>query len=140
MLEITPWLKMDESEIHLDFVRGAGPGGQNVNKVSSAVQVRFDVRRSAALDEEVKARLLRLAGKRASNEGVLIIEARRYRTQEQNRADALRRLTVLIQKALHKPEVRKPTRPGRAAKAARLEEKRKRAEIKRARRAFTDEW
>ena len=107
MIEVTPALKIDESELRFDFIRSAGPGGQNVNKVATACQLRFDLRRSAALAPEVKLRLARLAGSRMTDEGVLIIEAKRYRTQEQNRLDAIQRLGALIQKALIEPKRRK---------------------------------
>jgi ribosome-associated protein len=130
MIEITPSLSIDESEIQLDFVRSSGPGGQNVNKVATAAQLRFDVRGSPSLPEDVKARLETLSGNRMTTEGVLIIEASQYRTQEQNRADALLRLIDLIRQATHKPKPRKKTRPGAAAVAKRLDEKRRRAEIK----------
>jgi ribosome-associated protein len=134
MIEITPSLKIDEKEIELAFIRSSGPGGQNVNKVASTVQLRFDLLHSASLTEEVKARLVRIAGKRVNAEGVLVIEAHRYRTQEQNRQDALDRLAILIRKALHKPVQRKATRPGAADRRKRLDEKKKRGEVKRARR------
>ncbi len=130
---------LPEDEIVFDFIRAAGPGGQNVNKVASAVQLRFDVRASPSLPEEVKARLLRLAGQRATRDGVLVIEAKRYRTQEQNRADALRRLNDLIQRAARPPRPRRPTRPSAAARARRLEAKKRRAAVKRLRQTRTDE-
>jgi ribosome-associated protein len=135
IIEITDKLSIDESEVRLEFVRASGPGGQNVNKVSSTVQLRFDVRQSASLPEEVKARLARLAGKRVTDEGVLVIDARRYRAQEHNRLDAIQRLVALIRKALEPPKVRRKTRPGPAARAARLEDKRRRASLKRKRQA-----
>ena len=131
MIEITDTLGIDESEVHLEFVRASGPGGQNVNKVSSAVQLRFDVRHSASLSDEVKARLTRLAGRRVTAEGVLVLDARRYRSQERNRTDALQRLVALIRQALAPPNLRRATRPGLAARASRLEEKRRRAGVKR---------
>ena len=131
MIEITDTLGIDESEVHLEFVRASGPGGQNVNKVSSAVQLRFDVRHSASLSDEAKARLTRLAGRRATEEGVLVLDARRYRSQERNRTDALQRLVALIRQALAPPNLRRATRPDFAARAARLEEKRRRAGVKR---------
>lgn len=134
MIEITPNLKIDESEIRLDFIRASGPGGQNVNKVASSVQLRFDVRNSTSLDPEVKERLIKLAGSRMTDDGLLIIEAKRYRTQEQNRFDAIQRLIALIQKALEKPKVRRATRPSLTAMAARVGDKKKRGEIKRTRR------
>ncbi len=128
-----------EDEIAFDFIRAAGPGGQNVNKVASAVQLRFDVRASPSLPEEVKARLIRLAGRRVTGEGVLIIEAKRYRSQEQNRAEALRRLSVLIQRAAQPPRPRRPTRPSAAARARRLEAKKRRSAVKRLRQTKINE-
>ena len=129
MIEITPSIKIEENEIQLDFIRASGPGGQNVNKVASSVQLRFDVRNSLSLYPDVKERLIKLAGSRMTDEGILIIEAKRYRTQEQNRFDAIQRLITLIQKALEKPKVRRATRPSLTAKAARVGDKKKRGEI-----------
>jgi ribosome-associated protein len=140
MIEVTPSVKIDVSEIQFDFIRASGPGGQNVNKVSSAVQLRFDVRNSPSLEPEVKERLMKLAGARMTADGVLIIEAKRYRTQEQNRADALNRLVNLVQKALEPPKIRQATRPGVTARAARLSEKKRRGELKRVRHYDPDEW
>jgi ribosome-associated protein len=139
MLQITPSIALSEEEIVFDFVRSAGPGGQNVNKVATAVQLRFDVRHSPSLPEEVKARLMRLAGRRLTREGVLIIEARRYRAQERNREDALRRLSDLIRKAETSPRPRRATRPGAAAQARRLEAKKRRAAVKRIRQSRPDD-
>jgi ribosome-associated protein len=133
MIEVTSTIKLDESELQLDFIRASGPGGQNVNKVSSAVQLRFDVHASPNLPAEVKERLARLAGNRMTQDGVLVIEAKRYRSQEQNRLDAINRLIVLIQKALEKPEIRRKTRPSISARAARVDEKKHRGAIKRTR-------
>jgi ribosome-associated protein len=134
MIEITPSLRIDEKEIEVAFVRSPGPGGQNVNKVSSAVQLRFNVQESPSLPEEVKKRLVRLAGKRMNSNGILIIEARQYRSQEQNRQAAQERLTRLIRQALEQPKPRHKTRPTRASVTRRLESKRRRGEIKRLRR------
>ena len=134
MIEITPSLSIDESEIQLDFIRSSGPGGQNVNKVSSAVQLRFNVDASPALPDEVKLRLRNIARNRITEEGVLLIEAKRYRTQEQNREDAVARLVALLQQAAEKPKLRKKTRPSAASQARRIQGKRRRSEIKRSRR------
>ena len=140
MIEVTPTLKIDESEIQLDFIRASGPGGQNVNKVASSVQLRFDVRNSPALYPDVKERLIKLAGSRMTEEGVLIIEARRYRTQEQNRLDAIQRLVALVQKALVEPKQRKKTRPSVTSSAARVDEKKRRGAVKRTRRYNPADW
>ena len=140
MIEITPTLHLEDSEIQLDFIRASGPGGQNVNKVSSAVQLRFDVTATPSLEPEVKARLIKLAGSRMTDEEVLIIEAKRYRTQEQNRLDAIARLVALVQQALVVPKERKKTRPTRTSSAARVDSKVKRGEAKRIRRYKPEEW
>lgn len=135
MIHVTDTICIDENEIQFDFVRASGPGGQNVNKVATAAQLRFDAGQSPALPEEVRARLMRLAGKRLSVEGVLIIDARRYRTQEQNRVDAIERLSVLIRAAAEPPKPRHPTRPTRASKVRHAEQKQQRSVLKRNRRA-----
>jgi ribosome-associated protein len=132
MIEITPSLQIDERELQIDFIRASGPGGQNVNKVATAVQLRFDVQ-AASLPEEVKARLMHLAGNRMTGEGVLMIEAKRFRTQEQNREDAIQRFVELVRKSLAKPKARKKTRPSAAAKEERLKEKKRKGEIKKLR-------
>ena len=134
MIEVTPSIKIDEDELHFDFIRASGPGGQNVNKVSTSVQLRFDVRNSPSLGQDIKERLIKLAGSRISEDGILIIQSSRYRTQEQNRADAIIKLTTIIQKALNPPKTRKATRPSLSAKAARVSDKKQRGEIKRTRR------
>jgi ribosome-associated protein len=138
MIHISPSLTIDEKEIVYVFIRASGPGGQNVNKVATAVQLRFDVRKSHSLTEEIKEQLLRAAGKKATHDGVIVIEAKRYRTQEQNRQDATTRLTVLIRKALERPKSRRATRASPAAKARRVESKKKRGVVKRARRERAD--
>lgn len=140
MIEITPTVKIDEGELQYDFIRASGPGGQNVNKVASAVQLRFDVRNTPSLEPDVKDRLIKLAGSRMTEEGILIIEAKKYRTQEQNRYDATQRLIAWILKALEKPKVRKATRPSLTAKAARVGDKKKRGELKRWRRYDPGAW
>ena len=134
MIPITPTISIDERELHEEFVRASGPGGQNVNKVATAVQLRFDVRRSPSLPGDVRHRLERLAGRRLTDDGVLIIEASRHRTQEQNREDARDRLIELIRRAAHKPKPRRKTRPTLASKKRRLEGKRQRSSTKRLRR------
>lgn len=130
MMRITGKIVLDEAEIEESFILASGPGGQNVNKTATAVQLRFDVRQSASLPESVRERLLRIAGKRIDARGVLTIEARRYREQPRNRRDALERLATLIRKAAEVPRTRVKTRPTRAAKERRLEEKRRRGETK----------
>ena len=129
MVEITPSFSIDERELHFDFIRAAGPGGQNVNKVATAVQLRFDVRASS-LPEDAKGRLLALAGHRATAEGELLIEARRFRTQEHNRDDALQRFVELVRRALIPPRPRHKTKPTAASKAKRLSEKKRRGAVK----------
>ena len=140
MIEISPSIRLDETEIQYIFVRATGPGGQNVNKVATSAQLRFDVVHSPSLPEDVKQRLIRLGGSRMTTDGVLIIEARRYRTQDQNRTDALHRLITLIQKSTEAPEPRYATRPTRASQVRRVESKKKRGETKRARKAGSGDW
>jgi ribosome-associated protein len=133
MVRITDDIAIDEREIEESFIRAAGPGGQNVNKLASAVQLRFNVRHSASLPAQVQVRLERLAGRRLTQEGVLIITARRHRTQERNRQDALERLVDLIRRAALPPTPRRPTKPTAGAKRRRLQAKKQRAAVKRLR-------
>lgn len=137
-IEITPQVSIDESEIQEEFVRASGPGGQNVNKVSTAVKLRFNAAASAGLPEEVFERLARIAGRRMSTEGVLVIDARSHRTQEANRREAIERLISLLMQASEKPKPRKKTRPTTASRKRRMQSKRRRSEIKRLR--HFDPW
>lgn len=135
MIRITPLISLDENEIRTDFVRSSGPGGQNVNKVSTAVQLRFDIKNSPNLPEDVRERLFEIAANKVNRNGVLIIEASRYRTQETNRNDAVNRLIALIQRAAKKPAERRKTKPTPGSQRQRLEMKRKRGKIKELRRS-----
>ena len=133
MIRITPDIAIRETELKLDFIRSSGPGGQNVNKVATAVQLRFDAVRSPSLPEDVRRRLVRIAGRRVSKEGVLLIDARRFRTQERNRQDAVDRLAQWIRRAAEKPKKRIKTKPTRGSRERRLEGKRQKSETKRLR-------
>ena len=135
---ISPPSLLDRLVIDERFVRGSGPGGQNVNKVATAVELRVDLTASA-LPEDVKARLIALAGRRATSDGVLIIDAREHRTQSQNREAARARLLALVEQALHRPKKRTRTRPTKAAKERRLESKKKRSKAKDRRRRVSDD-
>jgi ribosome-associated protein len=139
LIPINGYLFLDDSEIEESFIRASGPGGQNVNKVSSAVQIRFDLSGSRTLPEDVRKRLARLAERRLTRDGVIIIIAQRYRTQERNRQDALDRLVALFRRAAVAPTPRRPTKPSRAAKERRLQAKARRAATKERRRAQPDE-
>jgi len=133
MIYITHGIAIHESEIQENFIRASGPGGQNVNKIATAVQLRFDVANSPSLSDDVRGRLMSLAGKRITEDGILIIDARRFRTQGRNRQDAIDRLVELIQNAARRPKIRRKTRSTLASKMRRLESKRHRAETKRVR-------
>jgi ribosome-associated protein len=134
MIRITDTISIDESELSESFVRASGPGGQNVNKLSTAVQLRFDVRHSPSLPNDVAVRLVRLAGRRLTKDGVLVISAQRHRTQERNRADAREKLVEMIREAATPPVPRRPTKPPRASRRQRLESKKRRSGIKALRR------
>lgn len=135
MLTVTPAITIAEVELRETFIQASGPGGQNVNKVATAVQLRFDVRGSPSLPDDVRLRLLRLAGRRMTVDGVLVIKASRFRTQERNREDAMSRLVALIRAAAEAPVSRQATRPPRAARETRLAGKRRRGAIKQSRRS-----
>src|SRR5215813_4536345 len=139
MIPITPTLSLDDNEITLEFIRAAGPGGQNVNKVSTAVQLRFDVSQSPSLPEDVRQRLLTLAGSRATRDGVLVITSRVHRTQEANRAEARARLNELIARAELVPKTRRPSRPTLASKVRRLTAKSQRSSSKKLRGRISDD-
>jgi ribosome-associated protein len=138
MIKITKNIAINENEIEEQFIRASGPGGQHVNRAATAVQLRFDVANSPSLPDTVRERLVHLAGSRMTEDGVLIVEARRFRTQDRNRQDAINRLVKLIRKAARKPKTRRKTKPTRASKERRLRNKRRRSEIKRMRRPPID--
>jgi ribosome-associated protein len=139
MIEITPTLHLDENELKMEFIHASGPGGQNVNKVATAVQLRFAVFASPSLPDDVRQRLMALAHNRITLNGELIIEAKRFRTQEANRQDATGRLVELLRKAAEKPRVRRKTRPTLSSKEKRLEIKRRRSGTKDLRRSVSHE-
>jgi ribosome-associated protein len=139
MLHITRFIEINENEITFSFIRSSGPGGQNVNKVATAVQIRFDVKNSLSLPEAVKKRLIRLGGSRITDDGVLTITAQRFRTQERNRVDGLSRLTALIRKAATPPKPRRKTRPPKKSIENRIQNKKYRSKIKKLRQTHSDD-
>ena len=134
MIRVTKDISLNEDEIKVEFIRSSGPGGQNVNKVATAVQLRFDVANSPSLPEDIRKRIVIIAGKRVTEDGILIISARRYRSQDKNRKDASDRLLQLIRRAAMKPKIRRKTKPTKVSKQKRLESKRHRGQIKKTRR------
>ncbi len=138
MLRITPTIAIDQRELSFSFVRAGGPGGQNVNKVATAVQLRFDAAASSALAAPVLIRLRRLAGRRMTADGVLVLSARRHRSQERNRADAVERLVDLVRQAARAPRARRPSKPSRAAERRRREAKQQRGSLKQMRRTVRE--
>ncbi len=138
MLQVTPKLSIPRNELIINFIRASGPGGQNVNKVATAVQLRFNVRASSSLSQEIKSRLRKLAGSKMTKEGELVIEAKRHRLQEQNRIDAEQRLVTLIKRALVKPKLRRATHPTSASRARRIEAKKLKGKTKSLRKSIDE--
>lgn len=140
MIQISPDRFLDENEINFEYIKASGPGGQNINKISSAVRLRYNIQRSTILDLQGKERFSKLAGSRLTAEGDVIIEARRFRTQELNRQDAIKRLISLITLAMYPPKSRIKTLPTKSSSATRLIHKKKRGVLKKNRRIFSDDW
>ena len=139
MIQITPSNQIDERELQLEYVRASGPGGQNVNKVATAVQLRFDITNSPSLASDIKGRLIQLAGNRVNTDGILLIEAKRFRTQEANREDAIQRFVELVRRSIVPPKPRRKTKPTTASKEKRLKEKKQRGDKKKNRQNKTFE-
>jgi ribosome-associated protein len=140
LIPVTPSIALDERELEFNFIRAAGPGGQNVNKVATAVQLRFDAENSQRLSETVRRRVLSLAGRRATVDGAIVISANRFRTQERNRRDAIDRLVELVRRAAAIPKKRVPTRPSKSARGARLISKKRRGDLKSKRQVRSGDW
>lgn len=140
LIPVTPSIALDERELVFNFIRSAGPGGQNVNKVATAVQLRFDAENSPRLTDAVRRRVLSLAGRRATADGVIVISANRFRTQERNRSDAIDRLVDLVRRAAMVQKRRVPTKPSRSARGKRLESKRRRGDVKNKRGIRSGDW
>ena len=140
MVQILPFRSIDENSISIEYFKASGPGGQNINKVATAVRIRFDFQSTSSLSTDEKKRLINLAGNRITDDGFLIIEAKRYRTQEKNRLDGIQRLTNLLRAAIAIPKSRIKTKPSKSARALRTNEKKRRGEIKKNRRFIPEDW
>ncbi len=138
MIKISSSIFIPDDELTYEYIHASGPGGQNVNKVSTAVQLRFDVQNSSSITDEVKKTIFKISGKMLTQDGVLVLQAKRYRSQEQNRTDVEERFTALIHKALAKPTYRRPTQPTPASKIKRIETKKRKGEIKRLRQSHSE--